>query len=106
MQVAQQEEAELDELLAGMRPKLAELKRLKARVMGAVGVPERRKRCLAFLAAVRDDLDLSEDIRRKLVVRSAPFMPACSYDSHQASVVRALQEDARLVARGCRLHVP
>ena len=68
LQVTEQEERELDDLLRNIRPKMLELERLSKRVRDG-SFSGREERALTFLEAVRDKLDLSEDLRRRLVVR-------------------------------------
>lgn len=70
LQVSQQEQAELERLLASIKPTMDLLKKRKEEAMAAsTGGQLQRERSLVLLETIRDELNMDAETKKKLVVR-------------------------------------
>ena len=70
LQVSQQEQAELERLLASIKPTMDLLKKRKEEAMAAsAGGQLQRERSLVLLETIRDELNIDAETKKKLVVR-------------------------------------
>ena len=70
LQVSQQEQAELERLLASIKPTMDLLKKRKEEAMAAsAGGQLQRERSLVLLETIRDELNMDAETKKKLVVR-------------------------------------